>query len=140
MRKLGFPTLAVFVIFVALSNIALVPRLSDSSTATPLIQVLPSATLAAGRSVPLTLALPKIRLKGTARAIATRTALATHSRASATSQPTIAITATPTKVKPTPVLPLSQAGNTDRIVVIGTLIVAIIIIPMVLKRKEWRMK
>ena len=46
------------------------------------------------------------------------------------------ITATPGKNKPG--IPLEkQAGNSDWIVAIGILIVAIIVIPIMLKRKEW---
>ena len=46
------------------------------------------------------------------------------------------VTATPGKNKPT--IPLDQqAGNSDLIVLLGFLIVAVIAIPILLKRKEW---
>ena len=47
-------------------------------------------------------------------------------------------TPTPEKIKPTPASLVAQAGNSDGIVLIGILIVAIIIVPILLRRKEWR--
>jgi hypothetical protein len=47
-------------------------------------------------------------------------------------------TSTPGKIKATPTPALSQAGNSDRIVLIGILIVGIIVIPILLRQKEWR--
>lgn len=46
-------------------------------------------------------------------------------------------TATPGKIKPTPTPNITQVGNSDRIVVIGILIVGIIVVPILLRRKEW---
>jgi hypothetical protein len=47
-------------------------------------------------------------------------------------------TSTPGKIKATPTPLPSQAGTSDRIVLIGILIVGIIVIPILLKQKEWR--
>jgi hypothetical protein len=44
---------------------------------------------------------------------------------------------TPGKIRPTPVPSITQAGNSDRIVLIGILIVGIIVVPILLRRKEW---
>jgi hypothetical protein len=49
-----------------------------------------------------------------------------------------AVTLTPKKTKPTPIPLVTQAGNSDRIVLIGILIVGIVVVPILLKRKEWR--
>jgi|SRR5688572_1754837 len=46
-------------------------------------------------------------------------------------------TPTPNKIKPTSTPSLTQAGNSDRIVLIGILIVGIIVVPILLRRKEW---
>lgn len=43
----------------------------------------------------------------------------------------------PNKIKPTPTPSLTRAGNSDRIVLIGILIVGIIVVPILLRRKEW---
>jgi hypothetical protein len=46
-------------------------------------------------------------------------------------------TATPGKIRPTTAIPLAkQAGNSDRIVLIGILIFGIIVVPMILKRNQ----
>jgi methylaspartate ammonia-lyase len=46
-----------------------------------------------------------------------------------------AATSTPTKTKTVPLV--AQAGNSDRIVLIGILIFGIIVVPILLQRKEW---
>jgi hypothetical protein len=48
------------------------------------------------------------------------------------------ITVTPVKTRSSSLPPGAQAGTSDWIVVIGVLIVAIIVIPILIKRKEWR--
>jgi hypothetical protein len=45
--------------------------------------------------------------------------------------------ATPAKIKPASVPLVKQAGNSDRIVLIGILIFGIIAVPILLQRKEW---
>jgi hypothetical protein len=47
------------------------------------------------------------------------------------------ITVTPAKTRSS-LPPGAQAGNSDWIVVIGILIVAIIVLPILIERKEWR--
>jgi hypothetical protein len=47
------------------------------------------------------------------------------------------MTVTPAKTRPTPLPSDLQAGSSDWIVALGILIVAIIVIPIMLKRKEW---
>ena len=47
------------------------------------------------------------------------------------------MTVTPAKTRPTPLPSDLQAGSSDWIVAIGILIVAIIVVPIMLKHKEW---
>ncbi len=46
-------------------------------------------------------------------------------------------TPTPGKVKPTPIPLSAQEGNTDGIVLLGALIVAIVFVPLLLHSRNW---
>jgi hypothetical protein len=68
--------------------------------------------------------------------LAVTTTRMTRPKPSLTSAQPGAVTATPVKGKSTP-LEGQVAGTSDWIAVIGVLIVAIIVIPILIKRKEW---
>ena len=110
-RKLRTIKIAILLLIMAFSGMALAPstQVSLGITATPrAIKPTPSGTRL-------------VKLKPTLAA----------------TQLTKNITATPAKARSTPLPPDTQAGTSDWIVAIGILIVAIIVIPILLKRKEW---
>ena len=136
--KLRLPILAIIVLFVALSSVALVPPGPLSLGPTPTAPVSHSPTPTAGKTRLTSTQRATTGVTGTPRKIRPTASPQTAKTATATFPVTATLSPTPGKTKPTPALPLSQAGNTDRIVLIGILIVAIIITPIMLKRREWR--
>ncbi len=112
-RKLQITNIFILFLLLALSNMAMTPSVQDSPTPTATaIHLKPAATDT--RTV-------KIR------------ATATPLQGASPSQP-----AGPTKTRIASNSLAMQAGHSDWIVVIGIFIVAIIVIPLVLKYKEWR--
>jgi hypothetical protein len=110
-KKLKIINISMLFLLLALFNMAMTP-LQDAT-------VTPTRT-------PRTTNAIKVAVTGT------RTPRATH-----TATPTQTTVAAPTRARPTLSLEM-QAGHTDGIAIIGIFIVAIIIIPIMLKYKEWR--
>jgi hypothetical protein len=110
-RKLQITNISILLLLMAFSSMALAPSTQVLLSMTP--------TLRAIKPTPSGTRLIKLRPTSSVTQLAGN------------------VTATSAKTRSTPLPPDMQAGTSDWIVALGILIVAIIVIPILLKRKEW---